>query len=901
MAEIYTYAKEEDILNEKYITIGLNETIPESGLGSICKFKLIPKTQPTSYPLFKNGYFASNGKYFGSEIPLVTTDGDIVVYNAKGEIKTSFYVSDIINVNSVSDIVTESYIEKHWSDKFYINKKPAEVVSVGNNAIYIFKFTEDDFANTGMPKKTIGEDLNIASSAFFKISSSAINTTTAYGASPSFGCFYYDSDNNEWILKVRAQFSAGDIEGELFKVYSKVFMYYELDTPYTINNPHIVSLAKGDYLSFTPKVNDIHLSLIEDEIVWTDRWETPLTSIDMTPEIQAKIPCSISSSLTSFDIIAKGINSSNNNIDVNNYNWIGDGDGSTDYTSLIQNKIDELNVFNGGIIYLGNGTYNISKSLIIYDNISIIGTGDTIINQISDKTHGIIISGSNINIEGLTMKLSGNCDGTTEHVLSKDFDSEIIGCIYVNSSNIKTNADFDDRYPENLYCQHVTIKDVTLTGTYGFKWEGSYQLYPENKNTYKGCGIVGGKMLFNYLFADNIRMKKLYCGYYGTGGSNIINLFCTDCKIMVYDLGGGYNNFDIKGHTAYGYTNSTDIISISDMAVYSNGETNNFNIQTYDSQWFEYLVYFDSYSMYNKYNIYYMSGGYYGYGIEQRANSRIKHYVYNTGRGNVSISPYVNEPFHIGAARFNLTGQSEFKDVDPMLYNALAGAGIWGNVSTNATTSSNSLSLKEICRYPNNYLFSSFVRFNETPSIDNPIEIVIDITNRPIIAFPNIFIQFHHNYVASDFTITWYGLNNNEIRKVAINNNTNVVNFYNLNQAGTTNIGKIKISITKALKIDKLEYRSDNYSQYSKNYNENSEVGIVNIGMVGDMFGRSFLGECGGSLYGNLDMKNNVISNLDTPINNTDAANKEYVDFSIGDVETALENIITKYGLGGTT
>ena len=48
-------------------------------------------------------------------------------------------------------------------------------------------------------------------------------------------------------------------------------------------------------------------------------------------------------------------------------------------------------------------------------------------------------------------------------------------------------------------------------------------------------------------------------------------------------------------------------------------------------------------------------------------------------------------------------------------------------------------------------------------------------------------------------------------------------------------------------------------------------------------------------------MKNNVISNLDTPINNADAANKEYVDSSIGNIETALENIITKYGLGGTT
>lgn len=38
-----------------------------------------------------------------------------------------------------------------------------------------------------------------------------------------------------------------------------------------------------------------------------------------------------------------------------------------------------------------------------------------------------------------------------------------------------------------------------------------------------------------------------------------------------------------------------------------------------------------------------------------------------------------------------------------------------------------------------------------------------------------------------------------------------------------------------------------------------------------------------------------------TPQRNYDATNKEYVDNLVGDIETALENIITKYGLGGET
>ena len=48
--------------------------------------------------------------------------------------------------------------------------------------------------------------------------------------------------------------------------------------------------------------------------------------------------------------------------------------------------------------------------------------------------------------------------------------------------------------------------------------------------------------------------------------------------------------------------------------------------------------------------------------------------------------------------------------------------------------------------------------------------------------------------------------------------------------------------------------------------------------MIGNSFGRSFLGECGGSLYGELNLENNIITNLGTPIKNTDAVNKKYVD-----------------------
>ena len=39
-------------------------------------------------------------------------------------------------------------------------------------------------------------------------------------------------------------------------------------------------------------------------------------------------------------------------------------------------------------------------------------------------------------------------------------------------------------------------------------------------------------------------------------------------------------------------------------------------------------------------------------------------------------------------------------------------------------------------------------------------------------------------------------------------------------------------------------------------------------------------------------LNNNQLSDVGNPINNTDAANKQYVDNLIGDIETALDNII---------
>ena len=56
----------------------------------------------------------------------------------------------------------------------------------------------------------------------------------------------------------------------------------------------------------------------------------------------------------------------------------------------------------------------------------------------------------------------------------------------------------------------------------------------------------------------------------------------------------------------------------------------------------------------------------------------------------------------------------------------------------------------------------------------------------------------------------------------------------------------------------------------------------MNFGASGmEPFGRAFLGECGGNVYGNIDMHENILTNVGTPQEDSDVANKAYVDNAV--------------------
>jgi hypothetical protein len=280
-----------------------------------------------------------------------------------------------------------------------------------------------------------------------------------------------------------------------------------------------------------------------------------------------------------------------NNIDnieddstVQGYGWIGEGDGETDYTARIQAKLNELNsLTRGGTIYLGPGTYKISDSLIVYGNTTIQGTGLTTIEQISDNTHAVVLSGSNINLKDLTIKLSGEC-------------TEDTACIFANSDNHPTSGGhYNDKYPQNMYTQFCSATNVTLIGTYKVTAAGTeeatdsngntytytyYELDERNKN-YRGYGFKGYGLYFNYFTCTNVTGRHLFSVVGGSSASRI-SVTATECNYGVYP--GISNSFvEITGHSYYATGKNKTMINASKALVYSSSVNTIYLARAYDT------------------------------------------------------------------------------------------------------------------------------------------------------------------------------------------------------------------------------------------------------------------------------------------------------------------------------
>lgn len=873
--------------NLEKVAIRLGETAPEETVSSICDFMLTPTTPQATYCLFsKKVTPGGTAEFYGREIPLITTKGTMAVVDAQGEVTLEKDIDALINWLGATDTLTNKGIHKVWSEKLYFTKEPVaqEDFSYSSgmpNALYTFEFTEEDFQNTGLPAKL--DNIPIVSPCFYTGADAASKLNErVWGDGISPATLSWDSASKKYIFKVRvlAQVS---IMPQLQK-YTKAYFHYQLETPYDIATSVALGISSGSTVIFT--VDDSEWKTYLDGGLYKKNGSGVITEADATPTGFIYIPRNAADACDGMINAAWMLNNTGSvggDATVQGYSWIGKGDGFTDYTTRIQSKLDELHIASkGGTIYLGPGTYKISNGLIVYDNTRIIGDGQTIIEQAADNTHALVVCGSSITIEDLSIKLSGACD-------------RITAGIYVNSMNKPSEDTYDSAFPETDHIKGLTVDNVFMSGEYKFGSENGYPVVSDAYENYMGVGIYNNRGYHTYAHVDNVHFNYLHAGILGGGGSNYFNITSEFCKYGLHIVGAGNNTYFVNGHSYYAINEDGNYITMSDAIAYVESDAvSEYHLSSYDNQAYNKLVFLAEKTKSNKI-IYQSSMSTSSSFVSQHPWNILKYSIVDYGRGNQYDYGFKNTPYHIGSETITIAKGPQLEQINPVIQNALSGAGIWGNVTSNVEFENYGISLYDVCRYPSEKTVQSkrlpYILSTTHPTEDEPIEIIIDLSNRPVIGGLNYFIQFNSNYMASDYVISFDTTNTGEFgNDIVVTNNTNITEFYDYPQVGEIfTIYKMKFRFTKALQITNLQ---ETMHDRVFDYNPDGLIGICNIGMtVNDYAGRSFLGQCGGSLYGNVDMHQNTLKNLPNPVDDGDAVSKAYLEERLAALEALINNL----------
>jgi hypothetical protein len=868
------------------VTIGLGESAPDETVASICDFTLTPTTMQAAYGLANWNVINPSGELYGKEVPTLTTKGTLYVKGSDGNVKYSKYIEPMFNHRGIYDQLTHKGLQKRWSKKFYLTKQPISTTKVSpywdgalTMFVYVWEFDEAEFENTGIPAKLL--DIPTVTACFQndEYTRGYITNRQLYNTTPYPAVFSYNAETRKYTLTLKG-IDGFDIN-HLLTQYSKVYFYYQLELPYVDSFQFAMGIEAGDNVIFDEDFSDAQ-PYIDKGFVYEEIRTGFVKEYNVTPAVSVLVPRNINDAMEGMTNVASILNNESNSTGgdaaAQGYSWIGDGDGITDYTARIQSKLDELHMIsNGGTICLGHGTYPISSSLIVYDNTRIIGDGQTVIEQTADNTHALVISGNHITIRDVHIRLSGSC-------------TEITSCIYTNANNAE--LDEDPNLPANEYCNFCTIENVHCHGEYAFSYENGGAVVSDYVENYRGVGIYC-KGYFNW--SDiSIMAHNLFSAVYGSDANNCYKIYESTCGHAVYATGGGQNNYDISAHTYYSWDSDGSPVSLTKDAVYAEMQHNShYTVRIGDEQYADCAIYFGTSTMINSYCVsplistatnsqYKTNYGNNDGGVITRAH------VIDMGRGNVNVSIMETVPFGVGNRVEKLNGMGVPRiDADGAMANALSGAGIWGSISSNVEWMNRGIDLKDVCRYPNDEIAVDdndrflYILSQNSPTAESPIEIIIDVSERPIVAFPNLWIQFDYRYVGEDITISVDTNGNGEFDFVdnRCSGNSNTVFWYMQDQMAQSMIYRIKITITKAFSAESLTFQSSAHEISTINYNPDGLVGIVNIGMLQrSPFGRAFLGECGGSLYGNVDMHNNTLKNLPTPVDDGDAVSKAYVD-----------------------
>ena len=530
-----------------------------------------------------------------------------------------------------------------------------------------------------------------------------------------------------------------------------------------------------------------------------------------------------------------------------------------------------------------------------------------------DPTNGIYrVSVINVEIQGIYRFRVADTDRSYGIYVRSNLDG--------SGLNILSFPKFESVRAFAVYCGIYVDKGASACSITDFYFDHGNDIYGLGGVEFTTVGLAYG-IIFNSNFSD-IDFRGQFVG--GTIGGYLYQDY-DDNKYSLAEVIGAENvATDTRGRDCFveGYDvqQETTIVKngvvinvflktycLTKAAVMCGGKYNNIRGFSYDMQRSESYYYFTN-SAYG--NRYYLPTGYYINGnnhcwitedVDYYDNGSSNSFTYNYefihdyGHENKCLDPVLSQnedffgegsvytyddelirrnfPKHFGIQDDALAYADQFSTISVYQQNT---SGTKTNVTVNGVIA-NSLMKEIFDPKATTYGFVRGITFDQIPTPEKPIYIDIEFNNGMTIGRLGRFGIHFNDCIARDIKVIWK-INNvwsgsaymsgsstrcNQTSHFTFT--TSHTNQDKTQDAFINNVQGIRIILSKG------------YSTTA--FNKDGKVGLTKIWCTDGIHGgNAWLPRGGGDVYGNIDMNNKTIKSIATPTEDTDSANKKYVD-----------------------
>lgn len=868
------------------------DTVVDHVKSGLAKFKIDGKSvtfqdsyskgvQYNRIDMAQMGYTFGAGLLF--DVP--TTQGTLVCKDSNQNIISSVSVPKLYynfkGNTLLSDILTESYLERHFGDYFCLNKSDwglgeATVEDSSTNdgsKIHTFKIPSKCFG-THLPKKYAKTDTNIIINQYVcswgmksYLDLMAWNFPSMY--IQGMATYYQeeadvDGNSDYYVITFKTP-SKIDSASRIYSL-SKPYIKFELENPIKIYNVDKLYVKSGCTINYIPDKTKYYNA----DMVTTYLADSPIPkSITISC---AKNNSAVNENMLQVSTNMNDLNDRVVNIEVSSKK-IATGDGVTDDSDAIQYALDSSLNIDGTYndVVLPSGIYCLSKPLnMTKEHMTLRGNGEVILKP-TGYFPAITINASYCTVDNLTIELKKYTGSTAE-------ENNGWHCGIYNYEKIVYYTELT-----NLIIRgHYNYDNMNVENSYGIFFEASAWL---------GDSVTGNVM--NYFGnVDNCKLFYTTVGLCSGAQPCRANLVLEGNKYGIKAVSGcGFYNFvgqSIGFDTHYTTNDAGETVSVnlSKATVLCTGKHNYFLGYNFDPQRTDHQYIFEEKSGYNRYyspvlqswlgNNNHLAPNYH---LNNDANRQeVTYYdnkVVDKGYENIcmfpmeqQINPPIGHDFIKNGYQFARVQMNGIQD------NVLAYADKWANVSCftinsdkskNLLAPNNNADIRDVFD-PNggNSGFMKGINFDNVET-DNPMFIEIDLTSNPLYHCARIGMIF--NKIPKTYGIALHLLSGIWTNTLNAYTDAEDVPYYiyckdNINFDPSITIEKFGIEIDKIRIVLADAFSTDTY-------NIDSKIGISYIWAIdSNRGGRSYLPSGGGTLYGDIQYNGvnafEKIANLET-------------------------------------